>query len=142
MALLRRGVIRFDTGMIEPSASPATVGDLMTPELLSLEPGDPISRARDLMLAFGINALPVMEDVMVVGIVTSSDLVDDWPDQDTVSTIMSTAPFSIRIDASLREAAEQMVQFRIHHLLVESDGLVAGILSSLDLLEALASPTD
>lgn len=129
--------LRFDRGMTEPIAITACVGDLMTPEVLSLDQNDPISRARDLMLAFGINALPVMDDVTVIGIVTSTDLVDDWPEDDAVSTIMSNAPYTIQIDASLREAAEQMVQFRIHHLLVESDGVVTGILSSLDLLEAL-----
>ncbi len=127
----------FDKGMTEPLGSAACVGDLMTPDLLSLDQNDPISRARDLMLAFGINALPVMDDITVIGIVTSTDLVDDWPEDDAVSTIMSTAPYTIQIDASLSEAAGQMVQFRIHHLLVESDGVVAGILSSLDLLEAL-----
>ncbi len=137
MALVQMPCLRFDTSMSEPFDA-ASVGDLMTPELLSLTPTDPVSRARDLMLAFGINALPVMDDITVVGIVTSSDLVDDWPEDDAVSTIMSTAPYTIQIDASLSEAAEQMVQFRIHHLMVESDGLVAGILSSLDLLEALA----
>ena len=73
----------------------------------------------------------------VVGLVTSHDLVDDWPDDELVSTVMSEAPLTIDADAGVAEAADLMVERRVHHLLVERGGQPVGILSSLDLLHAL-----
>mgnify|MGYP002630084680 CR=1 FL=1 len=111
----------------------------MTPDLIAVGPSDRTGRARDLLMTLALHALPVMDGNDVVGIVTTSDLVDDWPDDEPVSTIMSTAPHTIAAEAGFREAVDVMIDRRIHHLLVESDGEVIGILSSLDLLHLLAT---
>lgn len=111
----------------------------MTEDLIAMRPSDRVGRARDLLTSLGFNALPVMDGNQVVGIVTSSDLVDDWPEDETVSTIMTESPYSISAEAGLREAADQMISRRIHHLMVEAEGEAIGILSSLDLLHALVT---
>lgn len=89
------------------------------------------------MLTLELHALPVMQGNDVLGIVTSSDLVDDWPNDDPVSDIMTPVPTLINVEASLQEAAEIMISHRIHHLLVTDEVEVMGILSSFDLLRAL-----
>jgi len=119
--------------------SPQFVGDIMTVDLIALLPGDRVQRARDLLISVGIHALPVMEGNDVLGIVTSSDLIDDWPEDEVVSKIMTPVPTSIHVDASIGEAAELMVSKRMHHLLVSDSSEVIGILSSLDLVDALSS---
>ena len=122
------------------SAEPPTlVGDLMTVDLTGLIPTDRIGRARDLQISLGIHALPVMDGNNVLGIVTSTDLVDDWPEDDPVTSIMSPAPTSIEAEATVGEAAALMLAERIHHLMVTDETGVIGILSSFDLLGALAS---
>ncbi len=124
------------------SEHPRTVDDLMTVEPIVVSPSDTLGRARDLVLTLGIHALPVMLRDEVVGLVTSHDLVDDWPDDELVSTVMSEAPLTIDVDAGVSEAADLMVERRIHHLLVERAGQPVGILSSLDLLHALRLRAD
>jgi CBS domain-containing protein len=116
---------------------PKFVNDVMTVDLIALLPEDRVSRARDLLLSVGIHALPVMEGNDVLGIVTSTDLIDDWPEDDLVSAIMTPVPLSIHLDASVREAADLMIDSRIHHLLVKDEREVIGIISSLDLLDAV-----
>ena len=124
---------------VENPASQVTVQSIMSADLVGLRASDRVGRARDLILSIGIHALPVMDGNLVVGIVTSSDLVDDWPESELVGTIMSNSPVSINAAASLCEAAEAMLSGRMHHLLVESSGETVGILSSLDLLRAFCS---
>ncbi len=119
-----------------------TVSDLMTGDLLAVLPGDPVGRARDIMLSVGVHAVLVMEGNDVLGIVTSTDVIDTWPDTEPVDTLMTPAPVGLDVGASVREAAETMIDRRTHHLLVTDGEEVVGILSSFDLLDALTAPTD
>lgn len=113
------------------------VRDYLTADLITIEPTDPIGRARDLMLGLGFHGLPVVEDGAVVGIVTSADLVEEWPAGEPVATIMSRAVRLVDANAAVSVAAELMRSESIHHLVVmDQDGL-AGILTSFDLLAAL-----
>lgn len=109
----------------------------MTEDLVSVLPEDRIERVRDIMLSFAIHAVLVMEGNDVVGIVTSTDLIDNWPEEERVTTVMTAAPAAISDQASIREAAETMLRLRTHHLLVTDEREIVGILSSLDLLDVL-----
>ena len=51
-----------------------TVGDVMTKAVITVEPERPIEEAARLILEHRIGALPVVEDVRVVGILTETDL--------------------------------------------------------------------
>lgn len=124
--------------MNQDAQAPEQVGDLMTADLTSIQSTERIGDARDLLVSRGIHALPVMSGDDVVGILTSSDLVDNWPEEDPINGIMTPSPMSIAIDAPLSEAAGLMVAERIHHLIVSDGDKVAGIISSFDLLKALA----
>jgi len=123
-------------------APPATVGDLMTEDLLAILPDDRVGRARDVMLSVGVHAVLVMDGNEVLGIVTSTDLIDNWPDDEPIATVMTAAPATISVEATVREAAESMISSRTHHLLVEDGHEVIGILSSFDLLDALTVAGD
>jgi CBS domain-containing protein len=113
----------------------------MTRDLIMVSATDPVSRARDLMIALGVHALPVVSDSTTVGIVTSADLVDDWPEDFEMAEVMTPWPYTIDIEATVGEAAEEMMARGVHHLLVVEAGSVVGILSTFDLLEVLV-PTD
>lgn len=116
---------------------PAVVADLMTYDVITLAPGDPVDRARDLMLSMGIHGLPIVEDGAVVGIVTAHDLVDDWPAGDPLGSIMSRSVITVDSRASLPEAAELMKSELVHHLIVVSDHRPVGVISTYDMLDAL-----
>lgn len=120
-----------------------TVGEVMTADLITVRSGERIGRARDLVLGVGIHALPVMDDGgEVVGIVTSTDLVEEWPAIETVDTVMSRTVIEIDSGASVQEAAETMRAESIHHLLVVERGSTVGILSTFDLLKVLIDSGD
>lgn len=112
----------------------------MSPDPLRVHASDTLARARDLSASVGAHALPVMEEGRVVGILTTTDLADNWPDHQRVSTVMTRLPHRVPGDTGVADAARTMLERRIHHLIVdEPDGSI-GILSSFDLLEVIASP--
>ncbi len=55
-------------------ASPLTVGDIMSPDPITVAPDDTIQDAAEQMLENQVSGLPVVEDGRVVGIVTESDI--------------------------------------------------------------------
>jgi predicted transcriptional regulator len=63
-----------DPERIQGGLASKEVQDVMTPALFSLEPSEPISRAIRLMVREGIRRILVMEKGVLVGIVTSSDV--------------------------------------------------------------------
>lgn len=130
--------------MMKSDSIPFLVSDLMTDDLITIPVTERVGRARDLILGLGFHALPVLENdpvagERVVGIVTTLDLADDWHDATPVRDVMSELPFRIAADATLVEAAETMRKHEVHHLLVENDGVVAGLISSFDMLAAFVA---
>lgn len=118
---------------------PRVVDDLMTEDLIALGPDDRVGRARDLMLALGVHALPILDEERTVGIVTSTDLVDDWPEDTELAVVMSTVLLVIDRSAELAEAAETMLAHHVHHLVVMDSSETVGLVSSFDLLRALTA---
>ena len=55
-------------------ASTLTVGDIMSPDPITVAPGDTIQDAAEQMLENQVGGLPVVEAGRVVGIVTESDI--------------------------------------------------------------------
>lgn len=115
------------------------VADLMTSDPVMVHTTDPAGRARDLLATLGFHALPVVESGEVVGIVTTTDLADNWHDDTPILRLMSASPYTIRSGALVEEAAAEMVDRQVHHLVVQGPGETPGILSSLDLLRVLAA---
>ena len=122
---------------MDTDRSASVVKDYLTADLITIAPEDSVSRARDLMLGLGFHGLPVVEDDSVVGIVTSADLVEEWPQGEPVATIMSRSVRLVDSDAPVTVAAELMRNESIHHLVVMDQNGIAGILTSFDLLAAL-----
>ena len=122
-----------------PNRGPSTpVEVLMAPGVICVSPDDPIGHARQLMLGLRHHGLPVVDrHGVVVGMITSSDLVEEWPAPETVHTAMSSPVLTIDQKASAAEAASLMFEARVHHLVVTRDDRPVGVMSSFDLLQAL-----
>ena len=125
--------------MTNHSTPARIVADLMTDDLITVGTEDTIDNARDLVLSLGIHALPVVENDAVVGILTTSDLSDDWPADELIGSAMSAPVCRISPDASIREAADEMLAHSVHHLIVENKKGAIGLLSSFDLLRAIST---
>jgi acetoin utilization protein AcuB len=100
-----------------------------------------------------ISGLPVVDGAgKVIGVLSTSDvLAAEAEAQDaneretlfentTVRDIMTAKPFTIRPTADVREAAQQMLYAEVHRLFVaEGDGSITGILTTTDIVRAVAT---
>lgn len=128
----------------------------MTGTPVTIEPGASAVAALDLMVEHGIRHLPVVEgNRRVCGVLSFDDLRAALPvpvsmsvplavadrsvaEELVVGELMTHAPVTIRHDAPLEEAAQQMADGRFGCLpVVDENGLLDGILSETDLLHAL-----
>lgn len=62
----------------------------------------------------------------------------DLLEEHTVGEVMTRVIYSVAPDAKVREAAAEMVRHGVHRLLVTADGGLVGILTSLDIVRAVA----
>jgi len=104
-----------------------------------------ITAAADSMLGAGIGSLGVIDDGVLIGIVTERDvlravaagadpgaaLVKDW---------MTPDPDSLSPDVDTTDAADWLLATGYRHLPVTENGKLLGVLSIKDILWALHSP--
>jgi CBS domain-containing protein len=116
-----------------------TVEEVMTAAVHTATTTDVVGPLRDLMLQHGIHSVPVLEkDGSLAGIVTSSDLVEEWAPQMGVQTVMTRNVETVARHTSVIDAARVMVDKHIHHLVIVERGSVVGVVSSFDILKHLA----
>src|SRR5690606_26749477 len=116
---------------------------LMATAVRTAHTTDVIGTLRDLMLDERIHAVPVLDERdALVGIVTSTDLIEERPAEMGVQTVMSTAVHTTGPHTSVVDAARTMVEQRIHHLVVVQRDDVVGMLSSFDVLRHLAGEVE
>jgi CBS domain-containing protein len=113
----------------------ATVADLMTKDVLTVEPSDSIGEAAEKMVAAGVGAVVVVEDfVRIVGIVTERDLLRAVASraraaEARVRQWMTPDPVTIEPETTVEDAAEMMFEHNFRHLPVVKDGRPLGIVS-------------
>jgi acetoin utilization protein AcuB len=130
------------------------VADWMTEGVLAVETFDSISIARQLMAKHRINQLPVLDNDVLVGIVTDRDLRDAYPtsmmidrgkeidrfaDTVTVEEVMSHNVFTVRPDTPLQKAVSLLRRHRIGSLPVVKDRDLVGIITRSDILDFVLS---
>ena len=138
------------------------VGEVMTTEVLTIGPDEPIKEAAMLMVREGISGLPVVDDGgAVVGIITEADFVTaeanrswgrqrrrllanffgeaDAPQARSVADAMTADPETIDSESSVTEAARKMTDLGVKRLpVVLPDGKLQGIISRADVMGAFA----
>jgi CBS domain-containing protein len=129
-----------------------TVAEIMTTDVVTVEPQNSIATAIRLMRQGQLRRLPVVEDGALVGIVTSGDLrritglasILKDPSQDNflwhhipVANVMTRDPISLSPDTPIAEAARLLVEHKIGGLPIVAGGRLVGIITTSDLLETL-----
>lgn len=119
------------------------VADVMSAPVHTVRTTDVIGPLRDLMLTRGVHGVPVLDpDGAVVGIVTSSDLVEEWAPEQGVVTVMSSPVRTVGPATTITEAARDLLAAGVHHLVVVDNTRVVGVVSSFDLLRALVDDVE
>jgi len=115
----------------------APVSDVMSIVVFGARPETSVGELRTAMHEQGLHFVPVVEDHVPVGVVSSWDLMRCPSDNRLVSEMMTTPPISIAPTTTIREAAVKMRYAAVHHLLVVRDGRLVGSVSAIDLLQAV-----
>ena len=113
------------------------IQDLMSNRVISVTPATAIADARERLRASEIDHLVVIEGKRIVGVVAGKDILrmrDDRP----VSEVMSRTVATVEPDATLRRAAGIMRGRAVGCLPVIDDGRLVGIVTTSDLLTAMA----
>lgn len=119
------------------------VRDIMTRPVQTLQASASVAEAARSMTAGHISGAPVVDEGRVVGVVSKSDLMDpqNWSAevQPSVETVMTPVVFAVRASDPVMSAVRLMVDEKVHRVIVVTDdGTIAGIVSPMDVLGALA----
>ena len=134
------------------NAAALHVGDVMTPNPVTLARDARLSEAWEIMDERHINHVPVMDGEQLVGILSERHVRDAMPSILTLSDkearrktlhltrveqVMLERPATVRKDATVLEAIRTMRRFRAGSLPVIDAGRVVGIVTSGDLISLL-----
>lgn len=121
------------------------VKDAMTFAPVTIGPGDSVSRALELMREKSYEALPVVENGDVKGMITAWDLLrvafppgDAAQADQPVSQVMSTQVWSVPADEIIEEAAFIMTEHDVWALpVVNEDNHLVGVITQTDLFRVM-----
>lgn len=112
--------------------------ELMAKAIVIASPDDTLGEVRRKMSSLNIGAVPVVDSSgVLVGILTTDDLVTEYPATIPVSRVMTTSVQTLSPQTDSREAARLMRQNTYHHIVIAEGDAVVGLVSSLDLLALL-----
>jgi CBS domain-containing protein len=113
----------------------------MSGNLLTVEPGVPLTEVAQRMVARDVGAVLVLEGERLVGILTERDVlraVADGIEEDTlVSDCMTRDPETMEPDEPIRQAAVLMIHGGFRHLPIVEGDQVVGMLSIRDLMRVV-----
>jgi CBS domain-containing protein len=117
-----------------------TLGEVMTKDVLTVEPSDSIGEAAEKMTSQGVGAVVVSDFGRMIGIFTERDLMRAvagrvHSSEARVREWMTADPVTVGEDASAADAAQTMLEHGFRHLPVVADGRAVGIVSIRDVAE-------
>lgn len=129
-----------------------TVSDIMTRPVVTLGSNDSLQLAKDILGLDRLRHFPVVDDGVVVGVVSQRDLykaslgsVLQYGEKAqqaflqgiAVKEVMSAPPITITPQVAIQEAARLMIERKIGCLPVLDGGRLVGIVSETDMLKLI-----
>lgn len=104
---------------------------------------DPSTTRSQVFMLMGdrdVSAAPIVKDGRVVGIVSLTDLLQHpGPPEEPISNVMVRDVITVSPGTTLRDAGRKLHEKRIHRVLVvDESGTLAGVLSTRDVMRAIA----
>jgi CBS domain-containing protein len=145
------------------SARKMHVRDIMTPDVITVPLDCPVTKAAHILRENRVSSAAIIGGAgELAGMVTASDIVSlgaatasedcrhsyyRFPENTmdarsvdgTVASLCNGRVITVDAEATISRAGKLMLKHNVHHLLVISDGRLAGIVSSLDLVRAATS---
>lgn len=120
-------------------ATGSTVGSLVGRPPVTIEGTATIRQTAEKMVADRVSAMLITDDSDFCGIVTDRDIrsrvvAAGLPSDLPVTEIMTRSPITLDAESHAYEAALVMMQHRIHHLPVTSDGKLIGMVARSDFM--------
>ena len=128
------------------------VRELMQPDVKTVHLAASVNEALVTLSDAHISALPVVDGSgRMVGVISSTDILMSEAEardgeerealfEDTqVREIMTACPLTVTPDAEVREAAQQMLYADVHRLFVTKGERVIGVISTTDIVRAVAT---
>jgi CBS domain-containing protein len=128
------------------------VSELMQKAVKTVNPDAAVNDAVVTLADSHISALPVVDGMgRMVGVISSTDILTSEAEaedatarealfEDTmVRDIMTLHPLTVSRNAEVREAAQQMLYADIHRLFVVDGEQVVGVISTTDIMRAVAN---
>lgn len=123
--------------------TPLTIGDLMSPCPVAVRASQSLEAAHALMRERRIRHLPVVEDGLVVGVVSQGDLrlLESLDQVDTtrvtVEEAMTHGPYVVGPAEPLASVLDHMSERRLGSTIVMDRGRLVGIFTAVDAVDAL-----
>src|SRR5437763_15164996 len=121
-------------------AAMPNLGEVMTKEVLSVEPSDTIGEAAEKMTSHGVGAVVVSDFGRMIGIFTERDLMRAvagrvHSSEARVREWMTPDPVTMPPDASVKDAGQTMIERGFRHIPVVEGERAIGIVSIRDVAE-------
>ena len=127
------------------------VRELMQTKVQTVHPDDAVNDAVVTLTDAHVSALPVVDETgHMIGVISSTDILTSEAEardaverealfeQMMVRDIMTPRPLTVSSDADVREAAQQMLYAEVHRLFVTSGDQLVGVISTTDIVRAVA----
>lgn len=127
------------------------VAEIMSQTPKSIPGTETVGEAVTLLADFHITGVPVVDPQgRLVGVLSNSDILeamaehperedrDRLLDSTAVQEIMTPRPQTIAPDLSVTDAARRMLYLEVHRLFVVDEGKLVGVVSTTDIVRAMA----
>ena len=126
-----------------------TIQEVMTRDVQTISTQETVQRAAQLMDELNVGAIPVVDDGMLVGMVTDRDItvrsvaVGQDPAGTRVNDVMSTDVRTCTVEQSVEDVLAQMADVQIRRVpVVDGNGQVIGIVSLGDVVTKAPSDVE
>jgi len=115
----------------------------MTSNPVTVTPQDPVANAQGRMRTGGFRRLPVVQDGVLVGIITDRDirLYEGLEAYTTVGAVMTAHPLTVAPQTTVEDATRVMLKRKVGGLPVLDGQKLVGIITTSDILQAFLEGT-
>lgn len=127
------------------------ISELMQTDVQTIAPNAVVQDAAVVLADAHVAALPVVDGAgRMVGVISRTDILASEEEADNeearaalfeqtlVRELMTSPALTISPDADLKEAAQQLLHTGVHHLFVTAGDRVVGVISTTDIVRAVA----